>query len=263
MQLFDWAGLAATTLTAGLLQAASGFGFAVTAAPLFLFFIGPARAVQLVLILTAASSMLVFRRLSGAADRGLLLRLILGCLAGLPLGILVFRLAAPQTMRIVIGAAILIFAGGFAIQRFLGSARVPRTRALDVAAGVVSGITAAIIGISGPPVVLYLLLAGAAPARLRATLLAYFSLCYSAAIAFHAVGVGIPLATWSAAAILVPFAWGGGVLGRRLGDRLGPRGFAVFALVLLTASGGYTLAAALGFHPAVAGQSAAGRDAKP
>ena len=44
--------LAATTFGSALLYAISGFGFAVLAAPLFLLFLDPARAIQLVIIIS-------------------------------------------------------------------------------------------------------------------------------------------------------------------------------------------------------------------
>jgi hypothetical protein len=46
--------LAATTLVAALIYAISGFGFAVLAAPLFLLFLDPARAIQLAIIISTA-----------------------------------------------------------------------------------------------------------------------------------------------------------------------------------------------------------------
>jgi uncharacterized membrane protein YfcA len=44
--------LAATTFVAALLYAISGFGFAVLAAPLFLLFLDPPRAIQLVIAIS-------------------------------------------------------------------------------------------------------------------------------------------------------------------------------------------------------------------
>jgi hypothetical protein len=51
--------LAATTLVAALLYAISGFGFAVLAAPLFLLFLDPARAIQLMIIISTALAIAV------------------------------------------------------------------------------------------------------------------------------------------------------------------------------------------------------------
>ncbi|HZU89865.1 MAG TPA: sulfite exporter TauE/SafE family protein [Stellaceae bacterium] len=259
MQALAWAGLAATTFAAALLQAASGFGFALVAVPLFLLLLDPAGAIQLVVILTVALSAAVLPALRRAVDPGLLLRLALGSLVGLPLGGLAFRLADPAAMRAAVGAVILAFAALLALlPRRRGGALFATNRFLDCAAGAVSGITTALFGISGPPLMIYLLLGGVSAARLRASLLSFFFLCYAATIVLYAAGPGIPLSTWIRAGVLIPFAFCGGSLGKRLGDRLGARAFTVLAIALLALTGGYTLVAALtSAPPQNAGHSAA------
>ena len=87
MDLLDWAGLAATTSAAALLQAAGGFGFAVLATPLFLLFVDPPRAIQLVIIISTALSLVTLPGLWRAIAPALMLRLALGSLVGLPLGL--------------------------------------------------------------------------------------------------------------------------------------------------------------------------------
>jgi len=84
VSLADWAGMAATSLVAALLQAANGFGFAVLAVPLFLLFVDPGPAVQLVVIVTLALSAVVLPGMRDAVDRPLLLRLGIGAAIGLP-----------------------------------------------------------------------------------------------------------------------------------------------------------------------------------
>ena len=120
---------------------------------------------------------------------------------------------------------------------------------LDLAAGAVSGIASALVGQPGPPVLIYLLLAGAAARTVRATLLAFFALSYGVTLASHAATIGIPAPTWLAAGILIPFAFFGGLAGRPIGDRLGAE--ALLAIALLAVAGAYTLgAAALAFAAA-------------
>lgn len=97
---------------------------------------------------------------------------------------------------------------------------------------------------AGPPVLIYLLLAGTAAQTVRATLLAFFALSYGATLASHAATIGVPGPTWAAAGILAPFALLGGVTGRPIGDRLGSNRFAILAIALLAAVGLYTVAAA-------------------
>jgi uncharacterized membrane protein YfcA len=105
------------------------------------------------------------------------------------------------------------------------------------------------VGQPGPPVLIYLLLAGAAARTVRATLLAFFALSYAVTLASHAATIGIPASTWLAAGILIPFAFLGGLAGRPIGDRLGAEAFALLAIALLTVAlltvaGAYTLGAA-------------------
>jgi hypothetical protein len=246
----DWAGLAGATFAAALLQAAGGFGFAVAAAPLYLIVVEPQRAVQLVVILSTALCLAVLRRLWRAVAPLLFARLAVGSLAGLPIGLAAFRYADPRVVQLAVGAAILAFAFLYAVlrrrRRGLGRGLVAMTPLRDLAVGMVSGVATALAGISGPPVVIYLLLAEAPPRIVRATLLAFFALVYAATLAANAATIGVPAQTWLAAAILIPFAVVGGLVGRPLGDRLGAGAFAALAIGVLAAAGLYTIAAAAG-----------------
>jgi uncharacterized membrane protein YfcA len=114
----------------------------------------------------------------------------------------------------------------------------------DLGFGVISGIATALTGMSGPPVLIYLMLTGAAPRMLRATLFAFFAGCYTATLAAYVATVGVPGPIWLTAATLAPFAAIGGIIGRRIGDRLGVEAATVLALVVLVATGLYTVAAA-------------------
>ena len=75
-----------------------------------LLFVDPPRAIQLVVIISTALSFVALPGLWRAIALGLLLRLGLGSLAGLPLGLLAFRYADPVVVRVLVGATILAFA---------------------------------------------------------------------------------------------------------------------------------------------------------
>src|SRR5215469_4431448 len=244
--------LAAITFGSALLYAISRFGFAVLAVPLFLLFLDPAPAIELVIIISTALSIVVLRGLLQAIAPWLLLRLVLGSLVGLPLGLAAFRYADPILVRTAAGAMIFGFAILMAVSR-LRSGRPGQGKhwtalemrpGLDLAAGAVSGIASALVGQPGPPVLIYLLLAGAAVSTVRATLLAFFALSYGVTLASHAATIGIPVPTWLAAGVLLPFAFFGGLAGRPIGDRLGAEAFAILATALLAVAGAYTLGAA-------------------
>ncbi len=246
MDLSEWAGLAATTFVAALLYTVSGFGFAVLAVPLYLMFLDPTRAIQLVIIISTALSVVVVPGLRRAVAPWLLSRLVLGSLAGLPAGLIAFQFADPVLVRGGVGLTIFAFALLIAISRRLGRGWAPlaMSHIRDLATGAVAGIATALVGMAGPPVLIYLLLAGAAASTVRATLLAFFALSYGATLALHAATVGIPRPTWFAAGVLIPVALLGGLAGRPIGDRLGAEAFGMLAIALLMIAGLYTFASA-------------------
>jgi uncharacterized membrane protein YfcA len=244
--------LGATTFDSALLYAISGFGFAVLAAPLFLLFLDPQQAIQLVIIISTVLSIAVLPGLLPAVAPWLLLRLALGSLVGLPLGLVALRYADPILVRAAAWALVLGFAILMAVsRRRSGEPGQPKpwtaiamSPGLDPAAGAVSGIASALVAQPGPPVLIYLLLAGAEARTLRATLLAFFALAYGVTLASHVATIGISVPTWLGAGMLIPFAFFGGLAGRPIGDRLGAEAFALLAIALLAAAGAYTLGAA-------------------
>jgi len=204
-------GLAATTFIAALLYAVSA---------------NPAQAIQLVIILSTALSLVVIPGLWRSIAPALLLRLVFGSIAGLPVGLFAFRHADPVVVRGLAGTIILVFAALMAVlRRRFGRPWAPlaMSRGRDVVAGAISGIATALVGMAGPPALIYLLLGGAPPPTVRATLLTFFSLSYAATLAAHAATIGVPGSTWLGAAILIPFAVIAGLAGRPLGDRIGCR----------------------------------------
>jgi uncharacterized protein len=245
-----WAALAASTFGAALLQAAGGFGFAVVSTPLYLMFVAPVRAVHLVIIIATALSLAVLPGLRRQVEPRLLLRLVVGSVAGLPLGLAAFRRSDPMAVRAAAGTLVLGFAVLLALLRLRSrggrAAPLAMTCSRDLVAGVASGVATALVGMAGPPVLIYLLLAGAASQVIRATLLAFFALVYVVTLAAHVMTIGIPEGSWVTAGVLLPFAFLGGFVGRPLGDRLGSGGFALLAICLLAVAGLFTLASAAG-----------------
>lgn len=240
-----WAGMAATCFVAALLQATNGFGFAVLAVPFFLILAPPNEAIRIILVLSLAMSAIVVPGVRKSIEPRLLTRLTIGSFLGLPLGLLAFTYANPLAVRAVAGALVAIFALVLAEARWAGRRPVLTLSPIaDLVAGLVAGFATALVGISGPPALIYLMLAGARPQLVRATLLSFFFFIYAATVAAETIFVGMPTHVWIAAAGLVPFAWIGGIVGLRVGDRLDPVRAAVLAIGVLAASGLYTLAAA-------------------
>ena len=180
--------MAATSFAAALLQATNGFGFAVLAVPFFLVFAPPGEAIQIIIMLSLAMSAVVVPGVRREIEPKLLARLTLGSLVGLPLGLAAALYADPLMVSAAAGAVISVFAAALAVNRYR---RRPLAFVLtpgrDVAAGAVAGAATALVGMSGPPVLIYLMLAGAPARMLRATLLSFFMLIYAATLAADAI----------------------------------------------------------------------------
>lgn len=80
-------------------------------------FLDPPRAIQLVIIISTVLSVVVLRGLLPVIAPWLLLRLALGSLVGLPLGLVAFRYADPVLVRAAAGAIIFGFAILMAVSR--------------------------------------------------------------------------------------------------------------------------------------------------
>jgi uncharacterized protein len=245
MNAAAWAGLAATCFAASLLQATNGFGFAVLAVPFFLLLTPPGEAIPTIVIISLAVSLFVMPRLYSHVDVGLLRRLTLGSLAALPFGLA----AAARANATVVKASAGVIVTGFAVMlawyryhRSRGSITLRPGR--DLAVGAVAGIATALVGMAGPPPLIYLMLGGAPMRTVRATLIAFFAIIYAVTVAANVALVGVPRAPWLTAASLLPFVWLGGRIGLRVGDRLGEAAAAALAIAVLAMAGLYTLAAA-------------------
>ena len=244
MSLLTWAGLAATCFTAALLQATNGFGFAVLAVPFFLFLVPADQAIQLVIMLSLAISLVMIPPLRDAIDPGLLRRLTIGSAIGLPVGLVVFGYSDPLIVRLAAGIVIVLFAAMLGWNRYR---RRPPQMAMrpgfDLGAGAIAGVATGLVGMPGPPVMIYFMLAAAPMRAVRATLVAFFALVYAATLLSDVIFLGVTAAEWEIAATLLPLTWIGGVAGLRVAERLPETAAAILSILVLAVAGLYTVAA--------------------
>ena len=246
MTLVPWLGMAATSFLAAMLLTTNGFGFAVLAVPFFLLFAPPGEAIQVTIILSLAISLVVLPGLRHGVERPLLLRLTIGSLAGLPLGLAAFAYAKPLIVRAVAGAVIAAFAAAQAYNRYH---QRPPSLAMhpvgDLVAGAAAGAATGLVGMPGPPVVIYLIMVGAPAQMSRSTQIAFFALIFGATLAANAAFRGVPGMDWAIAASLMPPTALGAWVGTRIGNRLDDNAAAILAVVVLAVAGLYTLADAV------------------
>jgi uncharacterized membrane protein YfcA len=224
-------------LAGAVVQAATGFGFALVLSPALFAVLDPAEAVTALLLLGAALSVLVL--FEGHDVRaGLLAPMLFAALPGLALGALLLSALSKEALQVAVGIAVVAVA--------LWQLRHRSARALPAtAAGLVSGALTTSISINGPPLVLWLEGEGIRPAEFRATLAAAF-------LALDVVGAALLVSTESSATVdlgvvgpLLACVLGGYGLGALAFRRLDPERFFPIVLALVVCAGLASLAAGL------------------
>src|SRR3954471_1046463 len=204
----------AAVLFGGLLQSATGTGFAMLAAPVLTAVHGPQESVATLALLGPVISALTL----GEVRRPEVLKrtavvLTIAGIPGMVVGVLVLRHTPIDVLKVLVAVAVLV--GVVVIGRgakIRGSAAGP---------GFVSGVLATSTGLSGPPMVLYLLGHRARPAEVRDTLAAVFLItARRRAVALVIGGVLGPAAQM---VLLLAATAAGQLAGRLIFRRLGER----------------------------------------
>lgn len=260
---------AGAVLVGAGLQSATGFGFALVAAPILFAVLDPQPAVSVAAVLGMELSLLTLlteRRVPHVL-RGEAVRLVAWSLPGLAVGALALRELPDRALEILVALAVLVGlalrlrvrrraaaggraaslgagggaggGGGAAVGGDPGPSPPWRTAAAGACAGALSTSTA----LSGPPLVLHLLAGGASPAQMRDTLAAVFgALAVLTVAALLLAGVFVLPA---ALAALLGAGLAGHLLGRRGFARLHGDRYEDAVLVILAVTAVVALGAGL------------------
>ncbi|WP_431282246.1 sulfite exporter TauE/SafE family protein [Humitalea sp. 24SJ18S-53] len=232
-----WPAVVATAV-AGLMRGYAGFGTAILLSPVFSTLWGPLAAVPVMLLMELLVSVQLLPKAMGHADRRTILPLGLAAVIATPFGAWVLLSADGEVLRRSIGFLVLVF--GFLLMsgwRYHGT----RPTGLNVAVGATAGLMKGATGMSGPPVILYLL-AGAEEARQhRASLILFFAM-------ISVVSVVIPIWAGLVGALvlaklllLLPIMLICVPIGARLFHVVPVVWYRRFALVFLTVAGSFAL----------------------
>ena len=191
----------AALLLAVVLQAATGFGFALLAGPSLYAVMAPTKAVALLLILGLCVNVLVLagerRRLS--VDWAALRPAMLAALPGLPIGAVLVRVLPADALRIAIGVIVCALVA-HRLWRRAASARPAPGRTTAAVAGLSAGILTTSTTTNGPPLALWLGGRGLQPAVVRDTVSAAF-------LMLDLVGLGVVLAVLGPQRALAEAVW--------------------------------------------------------
>jgi uncharacterized membrane protein YfcA len=229
---------ALATLVGAAVQSATGFGFALLAAPAFLAAVGREEAVATVLVLSLALNVLM---LAGEGRRPEVLGrplaiLLAAAVPAIVAGAFVLRALSKPLLQVLAGALI-VLAGTIAARRPPWPGRRPGPPAA-VGVGLAAGALTTTTTINGPPIVLWLQRLGAGTGQARDSLAAAFAVLnlLGAAVVAIVGGAGSgprPLTVlW-----LLPVLVAGQLVGRRIFERLDPARFRALAVGLVLAAG--------------------------
>ncbi len=230
---------------AATLQGVAGFGFTLLAASFFLLVLESAEAIQLLIVINLAISGSLVARLRKHVPGALFARLVAGSLVGLPVGLLAFTHASVTALRLAVGTTVVLFTVALFHQRARephayrspGGFRTPSA----VAMGILSGALTTSLGMPGPPVIIYLTALRLDKQTVRAASLTFLAVCYSAALVLQVGAVEVARPVWVMAAVLLPSATVGALIGHLASRLVSEEVFRAVALFLLAATGGYML----------------------
>jgi hypothetical protein len=212
------AGACVSIVAGALLQAATGFGFSLLAAPLTFAAVEPAPAVGLLLLLGAEVNLLTlfeWRRPEPLRDSTV--TMLAWAAPGAFAGVAILRALPAVGLQIAVTLGIL---GTLAVRHGAGRrAHVPAW-----AAGLTAGAMTTSTSVNGPPMLLHLLDRGAQPAAVRDTMtVGFLGLAVLGAIALVVTGTpALPDATLVLG--LLPAVLAAHLVGRRLFTRLAAGG---------------------------------------
>lgn len=235
------------TLGGAVVQSATGFGFAIVAAPVFLAAMNSHAALQVLVVIHLVQTAMMLRGVWPMVPQALLKALVLGAVVGSPIGLIAFMSLDVRALKLTVGILILAFTTlliarelgwfGRSAPNAMGRDTTGRPPPLTFATGAASGAMTALLVMPGPPLMLHLAHTPLPHANARALAIAFFGLCYLFVTALNTFWAGMGEGVWWLALGLAPIVYVGTRAGLWLSRYLTQGGFRIAVLVLLLASG--------------------------
>ena len=238
--LADWRLLAAALATAiaGLMRGYSGFGTAVILAPVYSLLWGPRAGVPVMLLMELLVSLQLLPGAIKDAEKRVVLPLGGAAAVATPFGAWILLTADGEALRRFIGGFVLVF--GLLLMsgwRYHGSRPLP----LNIAVGTMAGLLKGSTGMSGPPVILYLLAGLEEAKRHRANLILFFGTIAVVSVIPPVLGGLVDLPVWVRLSVLLPVMAISVPIGARLFRVVPDRLYRPFAMGVLLVAGGLAL----------------------
>jgi uncharacterized membrane protein YfcA len=229
-----WAAGALVIFLASFVLGLAGFGIALVAMAFLPYVMSPVTAIVLLTIYALVFSIVGVVPLRQDVTPRALVDLLIGSVAGTPLGVWVLATLPPSGLNRLIGLVLVIAVAlelrGLMPRRLVG-------RGWGVGAGFLAGVLGGAVGTPGPPVVMYATTQGWSPRTMKGNVMAFFVVNQAVILAgFWWAGLLTPDVATMTAAYALP-ALAGVLAGMALFGRLDPLRFRRIVFGLLLVSG--------------------------
>ncbi|MEB3359009.1 MAG: sulfite exporter TauE/SafE family protein [Synechococcales bacterium] len=182
MEYWEWALEIGLVAIAGYVRGFSGFGSAMILTPGLSLVFNPQQAVAIVILLEMVASIGLIPEALPKTKWPEVLPMAIAAVLVVPLGALCLSLIDPNLMRDIIGGSIL----GFVVllltgQHYQGQPHIT----VNFVVGALSGFLMGLIGMGGPPIVLYQLSGEDTAVENRANFISFFALTQIVALASY------------------------------------------------------------------------------
>ena len=234
----------AIAFLAAACQSLTAFGFALVAVPLLSLAWEVKPAVVTSTVVGTLILLPLLYEVRGRVPIGRVAPMLLGSMAGIPIGVLILERIDAVTLEVVVASVVIV---GSVLIYFSPGPRLRRPPApLSLLVGGLSGALRAATSMGGPPVVLYALALEREVERFRATLLAVFLPTSVVTIAALAAAGRVTGDVLLVSIVAQPAVVLGSLSGRWARAHVSEALFRLVVLALLLASSGAMLASAAG-----------------
>ncbi len=231
--MLTWLAGAVIVFVACFVMGLAGFGIGLVALALLPFVMPPMTAVMLINLYSIVFNVVVLVQLRRSLTPRALVPLVLGSVAGTPLGVWVLASVSPHTLTRLIGVTLLVAVAlelrGLLPQRMIG-------HRWGFGAGMLAGVLGAAVGMPSPPVILYSTTQGWSPRTMKVNLQAFFAVNQIVILAGYVSAGLLTSPVWRLALVFALPGVAGTALGLALFARIDHVRFrrVVFALLLVS-----------------------------
>jgi len=230
--------ISAVVFFAGLTQGLSGFGAILLAIPLLATFLDIKRVIPLTAMTGLATTILLLIQLRRSLQWKKIVPFLLGCLPGIPIGVVFLKKVDKGTVEMVLGALLICYS----VYSF--STRKPlkgTTKAWAYVLGFIGGCLGGAFSASGPAVIVYTSLQGWSKDRLKAGIQGIFFVSGSLVVLFYILNGLVTLTVLKYFGVSLPALFLGTFVGSLFYGRIDDVQFRKVMFILLGLMGAFMI----------------------